>query len=87
MRLIASFNPQACPLSGSGNSANIINAIGVAEDLRMKSVAILAFNGGQCRELADLAIHFAIDDMQIAEDTQLIVGHLCMQWLNSHKPN
>ena len=74
-------------LSGSGNSANIINAIGVAEDLRMKSVAILAFNGGQCRELADLAIHFRIDDMQIAEDTQLIVGHLCMQWLNSHKPN
>ena len=27
------------------------------------------------------------DDMQIAEDIQLIVGHLCMQWLNSHKPN
>ena len=28
------------------------------------------------------AIHFEIEDMQIAEDTQLVVGHLCMQWLN-----
>ena len=74
-------------LSGSGNSGNIVNAIKVARDLRMKSVAILAFDGGQCKELADLVIHFPIDDMQIAEDTQLVVGHLCMQWLSAHKPN
>ena len=53
----------------------------------MKSVAILAFDGGQCLGLADLAIHFPIIDMQIAEDTQRIVGHLCMQWLNAHKPS
>ena len=26
------------------------------------------------------------EDMQIAEDTQLIVGHLCMQWLTKNKP-
>ena len=64
-----------------------MNAITTARDLQMKSVAILAFDGGQCRELADLAIHFPIDDMQIAEDTQLIIGHLCMQWLNLHKPH
>ena len=36
-------------------------------------------------ELADQAIHFPINDMQIAEDTQLIIGHLCMQWLNTNK--
>ena len=53
----------------------------------MRSVAILAFDGGQCKKLADQAIHIPIYDMQLAEDTQLIIGHLCMQWLNSHKPN
>ena len=74
-------------LSGSGNSCNIVNAIKTARELRMKSVAILAYDGGQCKDLSDLAIHFPINDMQIAEDTQLIIGHLCMQWLNSHKPN
>ena len=50
------------------------------------SFAILAFSGGRCKELTDTAIHFEIDDMQVAEDTQLIVGHLCMQWLNRNKP-
>ena len=73
-------------LSGSGNSANVVRAIETASALGMRSFAILAFNGGRCYELADVSIHFAIDDMQIAEDTQLVVGHLCMQWLNSNKP-
>ena len=74
-------------LSGSGNSDNVVNALTTAQELGMSSYAIVAFSGGRCKELADQAIHFPINDMQIAEDTQLIIGHLCMQWLNTHKPN
>ena len=74
-------------LSGSGNSANVVHALERAKQLGMKSFAILAFSGGRCLELADVAMHFKINDMQIAEDTQLVVGHLCMQWLNANKPN
>ena len=74
-------------LSGSGNSANIVRVLETANSMAITSFAILAFSGGRCRELADTCIHFEINDMQIAEDTQLIVGHLCMQWLNSNKPS
>ena len=74
-------------LSGSGRSANICEAIKTAKGMEVKSFAIVAFDGGQCRELADEVIHFEIDDMQIAEDTQLIVGHICMQWLSCRKPS
>ncbi len=74
-------------LSGSGNSPNIIKALETANTIGVKTFAILAFTGGKCKELAETVIHFEIDDMQIAEDTQLVVGHLCMQWLNSHKPD
>ena len=74
-------------LSGSGNSPNIIKALTTANDIGVKTFAILAFDGGQCKKIAKTSIHFEIDDMQIAEDTQLVVGHLCMQWLNTHKPN
>lgn len=73
-------------LSGSGNSANVVRALETALALGMKTFAILAYSGGRCRELATVPIHFEIDDMQIAEDTQLVVGHLCMQWLNRNKP-
>ena len=74
-------------LSGSGNSPNVTKALETANNIGVRTFAILAFTGGKCKELAKKVIHFEIDDMQIAEDTQLIVGHLCMQWLNTHKPD
>ncbi|WP_115071215.1 SIS domain-containing protein [Synechococcus sp. UW179B] len=74
-------------LSGSGNSPNITKAIDIANNIGVQTFAILAFTGGKCKEQAKTVIHFEINDMQIAEDTQLVVGHLCMQWLNSHKPD
>jgi D-sedoheptulose 7-phosphate isomerase len=73
-------------LSGSGNSANVVKALETSKRMGLRSYAILAFGGGKCRDLADLPIHFQIDDMQIAEDTQLVVAHLCMQWLSTNKP-
>ena len=72
-------------LSGSGNSPNIVRALESAKCLQVKTTAILAYTGGHCLDIADTAIHFPIDDMQIAEDCQLIVGHLCMQWLSDNK--
>ena len=73
-------------LSGSGNSSNIIRALEMGNKLGLKTIAILGFSGGKCLQKAKIPIHFEITDMQIAEDLQLIVGHLCMQWLNNHKP-
>ena len=70
-------------LSGSGRSKNVVRALEVGNAIGMKTVAILGYSGGECLELAQLPIHFAIDDMQICEDLQLIIGHMCMQWLYS----
>jgi D-sedoheptulose 7-phosphate isomerase len=71
-------------LSGSGNSANVVRALQVGNAKGMRTFAILGFSGGRCKAIAQHAIHFAIDDMQIAEDLQLIVGHICMQWLQAN---
>jgi D-sedoheptulose 7-phosphate isomerase len=73
-------------LSGSGNSPNIITALEQAKTMKIKSYAILGFTGGRCKELADVPIHFAVDDMQISEDLQLVVGHMLMQWLFANRP-
>ena len=72
-------------LSGSGNSPNIVRVIEQAKAMDVKSYAILGFTGGKCIELADVPIHFSVNDMQIAEDMQLIVGHMIMQWLYSNR--
>ena len=73
-------------LSGSGNSPNIVAALEQAKAMKVKSYAILGFTGGRCKELADVPIHFAVDDMQISEDLQLVVGHMLMQWLYVNRP-
>ena len=69
-------------LSGSGNSANLVKALELAKEMKMETYGILGFSGGRCKELVDHPIHFAIDDMQISEDCQTIVGHMLMQRLN-----
>lgn len=69
-------------LSGSGNSPNILKALETAKKIGMKTFAILGYTGGKAKEIAQYPIHFEIDDMQISEDLQLIVGHMIMQWLN-----
>lgn len=68
-------------LSGSGNSPNVVKALETGNEIGMKTFAIVAFSGGRCKEIAGYPIHFDIDDMQIAEDLQLVIGHICMQWL------
>lgn len=74
-------------LSGSGNSPNIIRVLEQANSMGVKSCAILGYTGGKCKSLADSSIHFPVDDMQIAEDMQLVVGHMLMQWLSQNQPD
>lgn len=69
-------------LSGSGNSLNILNAVDTARKKGILICAILGFDGGRCLNLADIAIHFPVNDMQIAEDLQLVAGHMVMRWLS-----
>jgi len=87
------LNTQAQPrdvliaLSGSGNSPNILEAIKRAKSIGLKTHAILGFDGGKAKDLADNVIHVDVDDMQIAEDMQLVVGHIIIQWLALNNPH
>ena len=73
-------------LSGSGNSPNIVRALEKGRELGLTTVAILGYSGGRALHLAQHPIHFAIDDMQVAEDLQMIVGHMVMQHLCGRRP-
>jgi D-sedoheptulose 7-phosphate isomerase len=72
-------------LSGSGNSPNVIRALEQAAKMGVRTYAILGYSGGKAKAMAEVAIHFAVDDMQISEDMQLVVGHMIMQWLYQNR--
>jgi len=73
-------------LSGSGNSPNIIKALEHAKSVGVKTYAILGYTGGEAKAVADVPIHFPVNDMQLSEDLQLVVGHMIMQWLYQNRP-
>jgi D-sedoheptulose 7-phosphate isomerase len=67
--------------SGSGNSPNILRVLETARRLKVFSVSLLGFDGGKAKSLSDLALHFPIYDMQVAEDLHMIAGHLLLKAL------
>jgi len=72
-------------LSGSGNSVNIVSALNKAASIGMETFSIVGFDGGESKLIANHPIHFDVHDMQIAEDLQLVVGHMCMRWMLEHR--
>ncbi|MBL4828133.1 MAG: SIS domain-containing protein [Spongiibacteraceae bacterium] len=87
LRVKANPGDMLMVLSGSGNSGNIVNAITMAQSLGMVTVGVFGFDGGVCKDEVDILIHTPLDDMQIAEDMQLVVGHMVMQWLSANLIN
>lgn len=75
----------ALAFSGSGNSPNVLRALEFCRERGVRSFAVLGYSGGKAKALADVPIHVAVDDMQVSEDLQLIVGHMLMQWLYEHR--
>jgi D-sedoheptulose 7-phosphate isomerase len=70
--------------SGSGNSPNVVKALKSASKMGIETYAILGFSGGICKSLADNVLHFEVDDMQVAEDLQVVIGHMLMKWLREN---
>ena len=85
LAVLAQPGDVALAFSGSGNSPNILRALETCKSRGVRSFAVLGYSGGKAKDLADVPIHVAIDDMQISEDLQLVVGHMLMQWLYEHR--
>lgn len=68
-------------LSGSGNSKNIVEAIKFAKKIRMNTFSIVGYNGGECKKISNNFLHLKINDMQVCEDLQLIIFHICLRYL------
>jgi D-sedoheptulose 7-phosphate isomerase len=66
-------------ISGSGNSANVVQALEYAKNKGNKTLAICGYKGGKIKEIADHAVHAEINDMEVTEDVHNIVMTHCMK--------
>ena len=70
-------------LSGSGNSMNLVKAARNTKKNDIRTSSIVGYNGGALKELVDIPIHIKINDMEIAEDFQMVTFHHIKQQLYS----
>ena len=72
-------------ISGSGNSKNIINAFKYAKEIGGIVIAIVGYDGGKMKNIADYCIHVDINNMQISEDIHMVLDHMMMYVLCHEK--
>jgi D-sedoheptulose 7-phosphate isomerase len=62
-------------ISGSGNSANVLQALEVARDAGAFNMGLTGFEGGKMKPLCDLCIVIPSSNMQVIEDLHLSATH------------
>lgn len=71
-------------ISGSGNSANVIEAVRLANRYGAETIGLVGFDGGRLKELVRHCIHVPADDMQKVEDIHLVINHVMMGLFKEH---
>lgn len=64
-------------ISASGNSQNLVKGCELAEEMGLRTIAIVGFDGGQLRKKSQLVIHCETKngEYEVAEDCHSIVCH------------
>jgi D-sedoheptulose 7-phosphate isomerase len=65
----------AFAISGSGNSANVLNALEVAREIGAFTIGLTGFQGGRMKSFCRLCIVVPSKNMQVIEDVHLSVMH------------
>jgi D-sedoheptulose 7-phosphate isomerase len=80
LKNLASPGDLLIAISGSGNSPNVLRAVGWANKHSLKTFGCTGFSGGELRKLAQQNLHVPLDDMGIVESIHLIAFH----WVIDH---
>lgn len=68
-------------VSSGGNSPNIIKAIEMAKNKKIKSIALVGFEGGKAKKISDYCIHIPSNNYGIVEDLHHIIMHILAQYI------
>jgi D-sedoheptulose 7-phosphate isomerase len=63
-------------ISGSGNSANVIKAVELANNMGALTVAFTGMTGGKLKEISHMSIHVPSMRIEQVEDIHLILEHM-----------
>lgn len=74
-------------ISASGNSENVVRAMQLAKSFKARTFAIVGFDGGKMKGIADQNIHIHSYNYGVVEDMHLIINHLVSQRIKEIRSN
>jgi D-sedoheptulose 7-phosphate isomerase len=63
-------------ISTSGNSPNVINAVHIAKEKKIATIALLGKDGGKLRAMVDVPLLVPSDDVQHIQEAHIAIGHI-----------
>lgn len=86
LELLGRRNDIFIPISASGNSLNLVNAVQKAKSLEIFTISITGFDGGELSKIADINIHVPtkLGSYGVTEDVHLSICHVITEIIRSN---
>ena len=84
LRALGKEGDVAVAISTSGNSSNVIKAVEVAKEMRMKSVALTGNDGGALAKKADISLNVSSTSTPRIQETHILIGHILCEMVEHH---
>jgi phosphoheptose isomerase len=81
LRTLARKGDVLVAVSASGDSENVVRALGWARENGLQAIALTGFSGGRAAGLADVHVHARGDNYGVVEDVHQSVMHIFAQFL------
>jgi D-sedoheptulose 7-phosphate isomerase len=76
LRALGKEGDVAVAISTSGNSANVINAIEVAKEMGIKTIALTGNDGGMLAKKADISLNVSSKSTPRIQESHILIGHI-----------
>ncbi len=85
LRTLARRGDVLVTVSSSGDSENVVRAVGWARDNGVATIAMTGFEGGRTARLADINLHVAAANYGIVEDLHQSLMHILSQFMRQSR--
>jgi D-sedoheptulose 7-phosphate isomerase len=84
LRALGKEGDVAIAISTSGNSSNVIKAVEVAKEMRMKTVALTGNDGGALAKKANISLNVSSTSTPRIQETHILIGHILCEMVEHH---
>ena len=79
----ANKNDLLIAISSSGKSKNIVKALQLANKMKLNTISLTGFNGGNAKKISNININVNSDNYGVIEDTHSFIMHSITQILHN----